>query len=115
MEISPELNRLLCAALVSQTFREKLLDNPGKAILEGYHLGAFGIEKFDLTDEETQTISTIQAKTIQDFAAQIIKNNSPPKMAPSLANGSAKNSINGHHPYSGQIPGNGKHSLQSNV
>lgn len=114
MEISQELNRLLCAALVSQTFREKLLADPLTAIREGYVQGSFGTKKFNLTDEEVHIISNIQSNTIQDFASQIIKNNLLQKIAAPSTNGSTKSALNGNRPYLVQTNGKGKHGLQSN-
>lgn len=61
-----EMNRLLAAAIVSQEFRECLLENPSVAMKTGYN----GIP-FRLTDEERIFISKIHAATLAEFAAHL--------------------------------------------
>lgn len=115
MGVSIELNRLLCAALVSQSFREKLLVNPEAALSEGYSLGSFGTEMFDLTDEEKQVVLSIKAKSLQELASQIAQIYTPPKSAaPTPSSYLIKNSLNGHsnpvvHTNGVHTNGNGKH------
>lgn len=60
------LNELVCAATVNVRFRETLLRNPAKAIASGY----FG-HSFALTQEERDLVVGIQAKGLEDFAAQV--------------------------------------------
>ncbi len=64
---SSELNRLLSAALVSRRFCHLLLTDPATALAAGYNG-----EHFDLTPEERARILTIQARSLQDFAAQLL-------------------------------------------
>ena len=60
------LNELVCAATVNVRFRETLLRDPAKAIASGY----FG-HSFALTQEERDLVVGIQAKGLEDFAAQV--------------------------------------------
>lgn len=60
------LNQLLCAATVNVRFREVLLRDPAKAIATGYFDHSFA-----LTPEETELVCGIQAKGLEDFAAQV--------------------------------------------
>ena len=60
------LNQLLCAAVVSNGFRETLLRNPAQAIATGYL-----DHDFPLTPEERNLVVDIRAKRIEDFAAQV--------------------------------------------
>jgi hypothetical protein len=60
------LNELVCAATVNVRFRETLLRDPAKAIASGY----FG-HSFALTQEEHDLVVGIQAKGLDDFAAQV--------------------------------------------
>ncbi|GIV78600.1 MAG: hypothetical protein KatS3mg050_2994 [Litorilinea sp.] len=64
---SSEVNRLLSAALVSRRFCHLLLTDPAAALAAGYNG-----EHFDLTPEERARILAIQAKSLQDFAAQLL-------------------------------------------
>ncbi|RME08644.1 MAG: hypothetical protein D6803_00670 [Anaerolineae bacterium] len=66
--ISPEVNRLLSAAVVSKRFRELLLRNPQKALEEGY-LG----HAFALNEDDRAMILSIRADTLADFALQIVQ------------------------------------------
>jgi len=59
-----ELSRLVAAATVSRTFRQRLLNNPTDA-LRGY-----GSDKFDFTPAEHVRILSIRAATLQEFALQ---------------------------------------------
>ena len=66
---NPEaISRLLSAAIVDKLFCKKLLSNPHAAMTQGYNG-----EIFDLTEEDKSLISTIQAASLPDFAAQIIR------------------------------------------
>lgn len=60
------LNQLVCAALVNDRFREKLLHNPAQALATGYM-----DHSFSLTPEERQFVVDIQARQLEDFAAQV--------------------------------------------
>jgi hypothetical protein len=60
------LNQLLCAATVNVRFREALLRDPAKAIASGYL-----DHSFSLTAEERDLVIGIQARQLEDFAAQI--------------------------------------------
>lgn len=61
-----ELERLICAGVISQSFRERLMTDPKQAAQTGY-LG----HSFDLSAEELHLITTVQADDFQQFAAQI--------------------------------------------
>jgi hypothetical protein len=79
------LNQLLCAATINGRFRETLLRNPAEAIASGYLDHTFA-----LTPEEHQLVLGIQAKGLEDFAAQVyhwIQGN---------GNGKSRNGYNGN-------------------
>ncbi len=61
-----DLNQILCAALINENFREKLLGDPLATIATGYE----GFS-FSLSLEEQQMINSIQANNLEDFAAQV--------------------------------------------
>lgn len=63
---SPEISRLMTAAVINRHFREMLLANPDKALAAGY-----GGEAFHLVQEEKKHIASIQATTLADFARQL--------------------------------------------
>ena len=60
------LNQLLCAATINGRFRDVLLRNPAQALSSGYLDHTFA-----LTPEESQLVLGIQAKGLEDFAAQV--------------------------------------------
>jgi len=60
------LNQLLCAAVVNDGFRQRLLQNPRQAVTGGY-LG----QRFFLTSEERDLVTGIEAQRLEDFAAQV--------------------------------------------
>ncbi len=64
---SPEISRLLTAAVVNQAFRELLLTEPVQALAQG-----FNGEEFALSSHERQLVLSIRAKTVQGFAAQLL-------------------------------------------
>jgi hypothetical protein len=64
-----ELNRLLAAAVINQRFRSLLLNDPGRAICEG-----FAGEKFALAPDEFQLIASSQAATLADLARVLVDN-----------------------------------------
>ena len=65
--MSRELNRLVTAAVVSQSFCELLLHNPSEAISVGYD-----DEAFLITAEEQDLVVSIQAVTLQEFVMQFL-------------------------------------------
>ncbi len=66
---NPEaISRLISAAVVDPTFRKLLLSKPEKAIQSGYNG-----ETFDLTEYDRTLLSSIQASSLPDFAAQMIR------------------------------------------
>jgi hypothetical protein len=62
------ISRLISAAIVDRAFQKLLLSRPELALANGYNG-----EIFDLTDEDRALILTIQATSINDFAAQLIR------------------------------------------
>ncbi len=62
------LNQLLCAATVNVQFREALLHNPAQAISLGYL-----DHQFCLTPEERDMVIGIQARELEEFAAQVYR------------------------------------------
>lgn len=65
-QIQQEFNRLLTAAAINGSFREALLNNPGKAVSSG-----FGGEVFNLSVDVLKRLSSIQASSLAEFAAQL--------------------------------------------
>lgn len=68
--VSPEINRLLTAAVISRRFCRLLLTNPLGALTLGYRG-----EAFRLNPTEVRRISAIQATSLRDFALQLLVNN----------------------------------------
>lgn len=62
------LSRLVNAAVVSQNFRNLLLNDPMKALKVGYD-GA----SFRLAPEEQELVLSIRASSLADFAAQLAR------------------------------------------
>ena len=62
-----EINRLLCAALVSEEFRNLLLENPTVALKNGY-LG----ESFTFTRKERSAVLAIDAATLDEFTVRLM-------------------------------------------
>lgn len=60
------LHRLFAAAIVSDRFRETLLNKPEEALANGY-LG----QTFSLTDREKTIIKSIRADTLTDLAQKV--------------------------------------------
>ena len=60
------LHRLFAAAIVSDQFRETLLNRPEEALANGY-LGQI----FALTDREKTIIKSVRAGTLTDLAQQV--------------------------------------------
>lgn len=63
---SPELNRLLVAAVVSPRFCRLLLENPTAALTVGYRG-----QPFKLSAAERSRVLAIMASTLQEFAQQL--------------------------------------------
>lgn len=66
--LSPELNRLLSAAVVNARFRRMLLDDPATALAHGYNG-----EVFDIRPDEQAQVLAIRADTLAEFAAQLLE------------------------------------------
>jgi hypothetical protein len=62
-----EVSRIMTAAVVNQHFRQDLLNNPRRAIENGY-----GDENFILEEEHTECLEKIKAKSLEEFATQVI-------------------------------------------
>ena len=60
------LNQILSAAIVNKRFRQRLLNHPEKAIMEGY----LDFD-FQLTAFEKQYTESIQVNSIEEFAEHI--------------------------------------------
>lgn len=60
------VNRLLAAAVVSRQFRNALLNDPARAIADG-----FAGEQFTLSADEYEMIVGIRSSSLPDFAAQL--------------------------------------------
>ncbi len=63
---SSEYSRILSAAVINSKFREMLLNDPVKAIANGY-----SGEKFDLDREDKNRLAGIRATSLAEFAAQL--------------------------------------------
>ena len=62
-----EMNRLLCAAVVSKSFRSMLMTNPEIAVASGYQG-----ESFNLSDEDRSWLSSIRPANLVDLAANMV-------------------------------------------
>jgi hypothetical protein len=62
-----ELNRLLCAAVVSKSFRNMLLANPEIAVTSGYQG-----ETFNLSKEDQGWLYSIRPTNLVDLAANMV-------------------------------------------
>ena len=62
-----EFSRLIAAAVVSEQFRQTLLQNPGQALASGYRG-----EKFNLPKEERARIVSIHASSLSEFAQKLL-------------------------------------------
>lgn len=69
VQTSPEINRLLTAAVVNRRFCRLLLTNPLAALTGGYRG-----EAFRLNPLEVKRISAIRATSLRDFARQLLVN-----------------------------------------
>ena len=61
-----EYSRILSAAVINSHFRQMLLNDPVKAISNGY-----SGEQFNINSEEKVRLSTIRATSLADFAIQL--------------------------------------------
>jgi len=61
-----EVSRLLSAAVVNKRFCKLLLTNPASALASGYNGESFSLER-----EKKDFITSIQAKSLADFARQL--------------------------------------------
>ena len=61
-----EYSRILSAAVINSHFRQMLLNDPVKAISNGY-----SGEQFDINSEEKVRLSVIRTTSLADFAAQL--------------------------------------------
>jgi hypothetical protein len=62
-----EMNRLLCAAVVSKSFRSMLITNPEIAVASGYQG-----ESFNLSDEDRSWLFSVRPANLVDFAANMV-------------------------------------------
>ena len=62
-----ELNRMLCAAVVSKSFRNMLLTNPEIALASGYQG-----ETFHLSDEDQSWLFSMRPASLVDLAANMV-------------------------------------------
>jgi phenolic acid decarboxylase len=62
-----ELNRMLCAAVVSISFRKMLLSHPEIAVSSGYQG-----ESFNLSDEDRNWLFSMRPANLVDLAANIV-------------------------------------------
>lgn len=86
---TPELCRLLAAAVVSPEFRRLLLTDAAQALENGYNGTSFG-----LSAGEQALILSIHANSLADFAAQLVNGNGHNGRSPAL-NGAFANGSNG--------------------
>jgi len=61
-----EYSRILSAAVINSHFRHMLLNDPVKAISNGY-----SGEQFNINNEEKVRLSVIRATSLADFATQL--------------------------------------------
>ena len=64
--LNDEMNRLLCAAVVSKSFSQTLLANPEIAVASGYQG-----ESFDLSDEDRSWLFSLRPNSLVDLAANM--------------------------------------------
>ena len=62
-----ELNRVLCAAVVSKRFRSMLITNPEEAVTSGYQG-----ESFNLSDEDRSWLFSTRPASLVDLAATMV-------------------------------------------
>jgi hypothetical protein len=62
------INKLLAAAVVNKKFCDLLLTDPKAALRNGYNG-----ESFQLREEDQRLVLSIQADSLADFAAHLVK------------------------------------------
>jgi hypothetical protein len=62
-----EMNRMLCAAVVSKSFRNVLISNPEIAVASGYQG-----ESFNLSDEDRSWLFSMKPSSLVDLAANMV-------------------------------------------
>lgn len=62
-----EMNRLLCAAVVSKSFRNVLISSPEIAVASGYQG-----ESFNLSDEDRSWLFSLRPANLVDLAANML-------------------------------------------
>jgi hypothetical protein len=70
-----EMNRLLCAAVVSKKFRNTLIRNPEAAVASGYQG-----ESFNLSDEERSWLYSNRPANLVDLAANMVAHQQESKL-----------------------------------
>lgn len=85
---TPELCRLLAAAVVSPEFRRLLLTDAAQALENGYNGASFG-----LSAGEQALILSIHANSLADFAAQLVNGNGHNGRNRSFVNGSSNGKV----------------------
>lgn len=76
---SKEVNKLLCAAVISRSFRERLLNDPSRALEEGCNN-----EQFRLNSAERERVVAHSAVTLPEFAAGL-RGTPAPRLEPDRA------------------------------
>ncbi len=61
-----ELERVVCAGALSESFRRQLLDDPKTALKAGY-MG----QSFHLSKEEMAFVSALKVRDFQEFASRV--------------------------------------------
>ncbi len=62
-----EISRIFSAAVINETFCQKLLDSPGSAIEAGFHEEYFNVNALELAK-----LKAIHASNLVDFATEVI-------------------------------------------
>jgi hypothetical protein len=66
LPVGSELSRMLTAAVINSQFRQRLLANPDEAVEAG-----FAGEPFSLASEDKNSLGSIHATSLADFAFQL--------------------------------------------
>jgi hypothetical protein len=66
-DLHPGLSSVFAAAVVNQNFRKMLLNEPARALKQGY-LG----KSFALSQEDASLLVSLNAKTLPDLAKQVV-------------------------------------------
>ncbi len=67
-DLETNVNLLISAALVSESYCELLLSDPARAISQGYRGHVF-----DFTPDELREIASIRADTLAQFAGEVLE------------------------------------------